>query len=115
MRFVLDYDVDVRVCQLFTASGHECWRAPDGLIEDDDISVYADDRNAVVLSHDREFAYRRQRRTFGQHVRLACKQPEALDVLEEHLDELIDLLEQHAVGVFVVSRSRVEFKAPRWE
>lgn len=57
MRFVLDYDVDVRVCQLFTASGHECWRAPDGLIEDDDISVYADDRNAVVLSHDREFAY----------------------------------------------------------
>ena len=115
MRFVLDYDVDIRICQLLSEAGHKCWRAPEGLIEDDDVSVYADDRKAVVVSHDREFAYRRQRNTFGQHVRLACEQPEAVAVLGSHLDELVDLLNQHAVGVFVVSRSRVEFKPPRWE
>lgn len=115
MRFVLDYDVDVRVCELLMAAGHECWRAPEGLVEDDDISVYADDRGAVVVSHDRGFAYRRQRRTFGQHVRLACKQPMAVGVLEAHLDKVIGLLTQRPTGVFVVSRERVEFKPHRWE
>lgn len=114
MRFVLDYDVDVKVCGVLTRAGHECWRAPEGLLEDDDISVYADDRGAIVVSHDRDFAYRRQRRTFGQHVRLACRQPDAIAVLEAHLDQLESLLAGHEIGVFVVSRNRIEVKPPRW-
>lgn len=112
---MLDYDVDVRVCELLRNAGHECWRAPDGLIEDDDVSVYADDRRAAVVSHDREFAYRRQRRTFGQHVRLACRQPDAVEVLSLQLNGLVELLAQQSVGVFVVSRATVEYKPPRWE
>lgn len=115
MRFVLDHDVDIGVCEFLRNAGHECWRAPDGLTTDDDVSVYADDRNAVVVSHDREFAYRRQRRTFGQHVRLACRQPDAIDVLTARLGELVQLLGQQDVGVFVVLRTRVDFKPPRWE
>jgi hypothetical protein len=115
VRFVLDYDVDVGVCELLRNAGHECWRAPEGLIEDDDISVYSDDKNAALVSHDREFAYRRQRRTFGQHVRLACQQPDAINVLGSQLDELVEFLGQHPVGVFVVTRASVEFKPPRWE
>ena len=39
VRFVLDYDVDIRICQLLSEAGHKCWRAPEGLIEDDDVSV----------------------------------------------------------------------------
>lgn len=115
MRFVLDHDVDVAVRGLLTALGHECWRAPTYLEVDDDVSVYADDKDAVVVTHDVEFTRRRQLRTFGRHVRLRCDQVDGVEVLAGHIHELVDLLATQAEGVFIVSRSRIEFKAPRWE
>lgn len=116
LRFVLDNNVDVRVCRaLAKLGGHDCWPAPQQLEQDDDVSIYADDKGAAVVTHDVEFTYRRQRRTFGQHVRLMCTEPEAVKVVELHHDELIRQMTASPVGVFVVSWSRVEFKPPRWE
>lgn len=117
MRFVLDHDVDVAVCAVLTAAGHDCWRAPEGLApdgRDDDISVYADDMNAVVVSHDAEFARRRRNRTFGQHVYLRCGQADATDVLGQRADELFAMLIDCGEGVFSVSRKGVIYSAPRW-
>lgn len=111
MRFVLDHDVPLSpVRRLFTDRGHECWRAPDHLGsdgKDDEISVYAHDKNAVVVSHDAEFMARRIERTFGIHVRLRCEQAEAKEVLGLHIDDLLELLETVTEAVFEVSRSGI--------
>lgn len=115
MRFVLDRDVDIRVRRVLTARSHEAWQAPPHLERDDDISAYADDKNAAVITHDVEFTYRRRRHTFGQHIRLMCEQTDAVKVMELHHDELIELMSKNPTGVFIVSNSRVEFKPPRWD
>jgi predicted nuclease of predicted toxin-antitoxin system len=84
MRFVLDHDVDIRVGQVIRRAGQTCWRAPEGLAgegRDDELSVYAEEKEAIVVTHDREFTQRRQRNTFGQHVRLVCPHPEAVPVV----------------------------------
>jgi hypothetical protein len=71
-------------------NGHECWSAAaaglagDDAAEDDDVSVYADEKGAVVITHDREFSLRRRRNTFGRHVWLRCLEPMAVDVLADH-------------------------------
>lgn len=117
MRFVIDHDVDVAVCQVLTDAGHDCWRAPDGLAldgVDDEISVYADDKRAVVVTHDRVFTDIRKKATFGQHVRLACKHPHAARVMRDRLPELLDKLAA-GTGVYTVSASRVVRHPPQWK
>lgn len=92
MRFVLDHDVDVTLCELIRSKGHDCWRAPDYLARDgrdDEISIYADDKGAVVVSHDAAFAARRRRHPIGIHVRLRCSEPDAIDVFAAYLPELL--------------------------
>ena len=59
------------------------------MAEDDDVSVYADDKGAVLITHDAELTERRKVNTFGKHVRLKGQQPDAREVLEAHLDELV--------------------------
>jgi predicted nuclease of predicted toxin-antitoxin system len=116
MRFVLDHDVDVAVGQVLRAAGHDCWTAAEALSDPDDdaIAVCADEKGAAVIAHDREFADRRRRQTFGQHVRLACPQPDAVEVIRRRLRELIEKMKA-GVGVYVVTKEGVEFHPPRWE
>ncbi len=118
MRFVLDHDVDVAVCGVLASGWHQCWRAPAHLAslgKDDEISVYAFSKEAVVISHDVEFASRRVVNPYGQHVRLRCEQYEAVAVVEMHLESLIEWLEIHNPGVFEVRRSGVVVRYPREE
>jgi hypothetical protein len=78
-------------------AGHECWPSTAGLAasaDDDAVAVYADDRGAVLITHDREFTRRRMRNTIGRHVRLDCEQPDAMAVIGAHLDELVAALER---------------------
>lgn len=118
MRFVLDHDVDVAVCGVLTSGWHQCWRAPADLASlgrDDEISVYASAKEAVVVSHDAEFASRRVANPYGQHVRLRCEQYEAVEIVEMHLERLTEWLGIHDPGVFEVRRSGVVVKYPREE
>jgi predicted nuclease of predicted toxin-antitoxin system len=39
---------------------------------DDAIAVYADDRKAILVSHDKAFAERHRLNTLGKHVWLRC-------------------------------------------
>lgn len=60
--------------------GQEAWTAYDAGLSrasDDDLPVYAHDRNAVLLTHDREFSRRRRAWTIGRHIYLRCAEWEA--------------------------------------
>jgi predicted nuclease of predicted toxin-antitoxin system len=121
VRFLLDNDVDIAVCALLKRNGHECWSAAaaglagDDAAEDDDISVYADEKGAVVITHDREFSLRRRRNTFGRHVWLRCLEPMAVEVLADHLDELVRRLEEMAVVVIEVRPDSLIVHPPAWK
>ena len=117
MRFVLDHDVDVRVGAVLRQAGHECWPSTAGLAasaDDDAVAVYADDRRAVLITHDREFTRRRMKNTIGRHVRLDCEQPDAIALMGAHLEELVALERAHDI-VIVVSAAGVARHAGQWE
>jgi len=119
MRFVLDEDVDANAVGSFLRQqGHECWTVVDaglGGADDDAVSIYADDRGAILITHDAEATKRRRKFTFGRHVFLRCHQLEAVDLLEQHITELEQDLEQHQMGVIEVRDSGVTFHPPRYE
>ncbi|MDN7120324.1 DUF5615 family PIN-like protein [Nocardioides sp. ChNu-153] len=95
MRFVLDEDVDVRLVGLLHKAGHEAWSINDSGLAgepDDDVSVYADTHGAAVLTHDVAFSARRRRNPIGRHVQLACKERAAIDLVSQHLDHLVKML-----------------------
>jgi predicted nuclease of predicted toxin-antitoxin system len=97
LRFVSDQDVDADVAARLRQFGHDAWTASDaGLARagDDDLAVYAHDRNAVLLSHDREFSRRRRAWTIGQHIYLRCPEWDAADLLAAALPELLPILER---------------------
>jgi len=118
VRFVLDNDVDARVGRVLREAGHECWSSTAGLAptaDDDDVAVYADDRRAVLMTHDAAFTKRRMKNTIGCHVRLDCEQPDGPQVIAAHLDELVTILEQARDVVIEVSTSEVTRHAGHWE
>jgi hypothetical protein len=66
VRFFLDNNVDTAVRTVLFSAGHICWTAANaGLAaaNDDSIAVYADEKDAVLVSHDKAFA-ERHKRTF---------------------------------------------------
>jgi predicted nuclease of predicted toxin-antitoxin system len=91
MRFFLDNDVDAEVASFLTRRRHRCWRAGEaGLADANDelIAIYAEERQAVLISHDRAFARKRMANTTGQSVWLHCQQVDGVEVLAEHLAEV---------------------------
>ena len=96
MRFLLDHDVDAAVGRMLRQRGHECWTAGQaGLAraKDDELTVWAAEHRAVVVSTDGEFSQRRMQNAIGWHVWLRCSDWEAGEVLAAHLDEVLTLLE----------------------
>lgn len=96
VRFFLDNDVDAAVGGVLRAMDHDCWTAADAGLsaaEDDEITVYAIDHDATVVSHDREFAERRRHNTIGRHLQLRCPQWEAAEVLKRSLSLMLPALE----------------------
>lgn len=92
--------------------GHDWWSADDaGLADegqDDNLTVYAAKRRAVLVTLDREFSQRRRANAHGWHVKLRCPEPDAAVVLAGHLKEVLEYLERDHVTVTV---SREEVKA----
>jgi predicted nuclease of predicted toxin-antitoxin system len=109
VRFFLDNDVDDAVARMLRRARHQTWTAADaGLARapDDALSVYADDRGAALVTHDREFTARRRRHPIGQHIRLACKEWEAAALLRDRLPYLLPILEARTVVTVVLSKGR---------
>lgn len=117
MRFFLDQDVSAEVGGFLRQRGHDCWTAADAGLSadvDDDLSVYADNLGAVIVSHDREFGRRRQRNTIGRHLWLRCEEPDAVEVLTRHWGAIIELLQARRDVVVRASMSGVS-PHTRWQ
>jgi predicted nuclease of predicted toxin-antitoxin system len=110
VRFMLDNDVDARVRRVITARGHECFTAVDVNLSDaadDELTVYADTKRAVLVTHDKEFSRRRSKRVVGMHVHLRCREEDAVEVLDTWFDDMMTRL-RIAENIFVrVSRTGV--------
>lgn len=121
MRFVLDNDVDASVRRVLVSAGHEAWTLDQAGLAghqstpDDDVSVYADDRDAALITHDREFTKRRRRNTFGWHVWLNAPQPDGRDLVERHLEQVVEILEARQHIVVEVTWEEVKEHPPHWK
>lgn len=76
--------------------GHHCLSAQEvGLsgADDDDVSVYAHNHHAVVVSHDEALSRRRRKNVYGKHVWLRCREEAAPDLLRHHLTEVVEQLD----------------------
>ena len=96
MRFLLDHDVDAAVGRMLRHHGHECWTAGSaGLAraKDDELTVWAVEHQAVLVSTDTEFSQRRMQNAIGRHVWLRCNDWEASEVLANQLGNALNLLE----------------------
>jgi predicted nuclease of predicted toxin-antitoxin system len=118
VRFFLDNNVDTAVRTVLVRAGHICWTAANaGLAaaNDDSIAVYADEKNAVLVSHDKAFAERHRRNTTGKHLWLRCEPPDAAEIVRRHLPEILQQLATMAHVVIEVSAEQVRLHPPRWE
>ncbi|HET6750514.1 MAG TPA: DUF5615 family PIN-like protein [Actinomycetes bacterium] len=117
MQFFLDENVDVAVGLVLREAGHDCWAATDAGLSgaiDDAIAVYADERKAVLVSHDKAFAERHRLKTLGKHVWLRCEPFEASDVVRAHLPEITRGLAGMANLVIEVTPDQVILHPPQW-
>ena len=118
MRFVLDMDVDATLAARLREAGHDCWTAAAAGLHkahDDAVAVHADDRRAVLISHDNKFARRRSLNTIGRHVWLRCTQPDAVDVVMRHLPDILRPLMRMQDVVLEVRPEGVRVLPPRWQ
>jgi predicted nuclease of predicted toxin-antitoxin system len=98
VRFILDHNVDSAVAVVLRREGHKVWTAAQaGLsrVTDDELTVYADEQRAALLTHDVAFSRRRQNSVVGQHVWLRCVDMAAAELVIEHLPEIVEQLERH--------------------
>lgn len=103
MRFLCDHDVSAWVATALRRLGHEAWTAHNAGLstaEDDSLTVYAINHGAVLISHDKEFSGRRSRNVVGRHNVLRCRERDAADLLGQHLDFVLPILE-HKPDVWI--------------
>lgn len=77
---------------------HDAWTASNAGLSaasDDELTVYADNQSAALLTHDVEFSRRRERNVIGTHVWLRCSEMDAVHLVEQHLDELVAAVSIH--------------------
>jgi predicted nuclease of predicted toxin-antitoxin system len=105
VRFFLDHNVPASVGTMLRRQGHDCWTAAHaGLAaegQDDNLTVYAAERSAVLVTLDRRFMQRRQANPIGRHLRLHCAEPEAAACLAGHLAQVLALLERDHVTITI--------------
>lgn len=107
--FYLDNDVDVTCAKVIRDAGHQCWTASQAATQndsDDEQTVYANAKGAVLVTHDKEFTNRRKRQPIGHHVRLVCHQLDGPDLLRAALDRLVMFLGASPDMVLEVSPER---------
>jgi predicted nuclease of predicted toxin-antitoxin system len=117
--FLLDHDIDAAVARLLRSAGHKCETASTvGLAtaDDDQVSVFADNHQAILITHDKEAIRRRIRNTFGRHVWLACNDLDAVEVVTNNLTEILAMIMTREAIVLRVSKEGVAPPYPtQWE
>jgi hypothetical protein len=82
---------------------------------DDAVAISADNRDIDLIFHGLDAARRSRKFTSERHVFLRYRPPEAIDLLEIHIHELVTQLELHNIGVLEVRRTAIAFHPPRYE
>lgn len=111
MHFILDHNVDAAVGSMLRRRGHVVETASElGIREalDDDLTVLADERGAVLVTHDREFSQRRRRNAIGKHLWLRCVEFAAAELLERDLELVVAMLNSRVDCVVALSTHGVE-------
>jgi predicted nuclease of predicted toxin-antitoxin system len=106
VRFFLDQNVDARVATVLRDMGHEAWTAEESGLSreaDPNLTIYAHDRDAALLTHDREFSQTFKKHIVGRHVYLDCREPAAREVVASRLPDVIEILERKP-DLYVVLR-----------
>ena len=118
MRFVCDQHLDAAVASMLRKRGHEAWTvASAGLSEadDDDLTIYAQQQKAALITHDSEFSERRRKNVVGQHIYLKCKEWDAAEVLDDNLDEILAVLAKRP-DIWIRLSPDAEYKLSfKWE
>lgn len=119
MLFILDQDVSVQVAVVLRQAGHRCHTvASAGLAQasDDEVSVFAHDRNGVLLTHDSELFQRRRDNTFGHHILLKCNEWDAPQYMIDHLGPLIELIEGRPDAICAaLTRDGLKIYPTKWK
>jgi predicted nuclease of predicted toxin-antitoxin system len=116
LRFVCDHDVSADVAARLHQLHHTAWTIAEAglhLVSDDEVTVYATNHNAVLLTHDKEFSQRRRRNVIGRHIQLRCNEWQAADVLADHLAELLPILK--GSDVFIALSTHGFEVSRRWQ
>lgn len=103
MRFVLDQDVDEEVGVRLRKLGHDAWsvgQAKRARALDADQVVYAHDKDAVFITHDRELIASRKAMPIGQYLSMHCSEWDAADLIERHQPTIRAVLE-HSPDVII--------------
>ena len=101
--------------QVLLNAGHEAWHtsaAGRSEAKDASQSDYALNKNAALITHDKEFTARAKEHVLGQHVRLCVEQPFGAETLSAHLDDIVMILERHRDLVIEVFRDSLVLTYP---
>ena len=101
--------------QVLRDAGHEAWHtsaAGRSEAKDASQSDYARNKQAALITHDKEFTTRAKEHVQGQHVRLCVEQPFGAETLWDHLDDIVMILERHGDLVIEVFRDSLVFTYP---
>ena len=60
---------------------------------DDDLTLYAESKDAVLVTHDQEFSRRRRKNPIGRHLHLDCPDTSAREVIGAKLPEILGALD----------------------
>lgn len=83
--------------------------------DDDQISVYADNHRAVLITHDKEAIRRRRKNTFGRHVYLHCDDIDAVETIAKHLADVVLMITTRDAIVLKVAKDGVGSYPNRWQ
>lgn len=118
MRFLIDECVDARLVGILHRRGHEAFTVPNlnqSSAEDDDVSVYADDRGAVLVTDDRELITRRRAHLFVNVLDLRGPKTAAVALVHNRIDEIVEVFEAAREPVVVAASVKgVRVTAPPW-
>lgn len=115
MRFFLDQNVDARLRALLQAHGHDCWAADEANLAteaDGNLTIYAIDQGAALVTHDREFSNSRKKHIIGQHLRVQCSAVNVLSVVEKHIDHVTEMFGRYQDLYIEISAESIQIHFP---
>ncbi len=81
---------------------------------DDTLTVYAQSKRAVLVTHDKEFSARRRRNPAGWHLHMKCQESEAADMLVAHLPILEPLFAARPDLFVSISKNGLGIPTSAW-